>query len=50
MGDLVLRAKSTHQIDNNADEENQADAAAAECRASDVEAAAAEQEKQDDYQ
>jgi len=45
---LALRAaKSTHKVDDEADDQNQANATAADDRAAEVKATSAEKEKQD---
>jgi hypothetical protein len=42
-------AKSAHEIDDEADQQNQAEAAAADDRATEVKSTSAEKEKQDEH-
>jgi hypothetical protein len=47
---LGFRPESAHKIDDQADQQNQAESAATDCGAPEVETAAAEQKKKDQYE
>jgi len=49
-GGLRFRAKSAHEKDNQADQQDQAEATAADGRTANIKTAAAEQEKKDNYE
>lgn len=46
----ISRSKAAHQINNDANQQDQADAAATKSRAANIKAAAAKQEEQNDDQ